>query len=393
MTGMTRIGLFCGLAVAISPVTAFTQFIPAQRPQGSPFGPLTPYRNQPYLGVGARTIYGTVTVGQSIPFNSPYNRVTNQPFYNWFVARPTAAPAPTVPWAGGVGAPGGGYMTGGAMNPNVMRDAQREFEKAQRQATTARLAPGQTSAKQVIDDEAAYEKFGLAGVPGALKGVSNDPDALVKALSVADESELLSGKALNQILAAVMSAEARGAKGQSAFLPPQVLAETQFSGSGAAEALNLLAKFGKLRFPIAFDDARLKDVRDEITKDFNAVAIPLRDGKLPEVGNLNKLGVSLQRARDLSPPVIQDIPFDDGTDARRFLNRFDAALVAMKSPSAFLLMNPAWATDGCSVADLVKHMTKHKLLFGPVGSGESDSYLALHKGLAAYLFVLTQPKK
>jgi hypothetical protein len=286
---------------------------------------------------------------------------------------------------------GGGYMAGGAMNPNVARDAQRELEKAQRQATTARLELGRSSAKKVIDDEAAYEKFGLNGGPVVLKGVSNDPEALIKALTVTDESALLSGEALNQILAAVIAAEAKGAKGPSAFIHPQVITEVRFTGSGAAEAINLLV--GKLRFPVAFDDPRLRDVRDEISKDFNVVATPLRDGKLPEVGQLNKLAASLQLARDLLPPVIRDIPFDDGIDARRFLNHFDAAMTAMKTPAAFLLVQPAWASEGCSVSDLVKHMIKHKLQFGSVDASESEAYFAVHKGLAGYLFVLTQPKK
>jgi hypothetical protein len=57
------------------------------------------------------------------------------------------------------------------------------------------------------------------------------------------------------------------------------------------------------------------------------------------------------------------------------------------------LVNPAWATEGTNVADLVKHMTKYKLQFGPAAEGDEPSYLVLHRALTTYLFVLTQPKK
>jgi hypothetical protein len=38
-------------------------------------------------------------------------------------------------------------------------------------------------------------------------------------------------------------------------------------------------------------------------------------------------------------------------------------------------------------------MTKQKLKFGPATRGNEDAYQALHKALATYLYVLTQPKK
>jgi hypothetical protein len=42
------------------------------------------------------------------------------------------------------------------------------------------------------------------------------------------------------------------------------------------------------------------------------------------------------------------------------------------------------------VADLVKYMTKHSIQFGPVPKGQEDAYLALHRGLAAYLLTLRE---
>jgi hypothetical protein len=56
-------------------------------------------------------------------------------------------------------------------------------------------------------------------------------------------------------------------------------------------------------------------------------------------------------------------------------------------------VNPKWGTEGANVADLVKHMTKFKLLFGPAALGNEEAYVAMHRGLAAYLFLLSQNGK
>lgn len=395
MFRIARIGLVCGLAVAVYPVTASAQpFIPAQPAAGygnSPFGALTPQRFQPYVGVGVNTLYGQVTVGQAIPFNSPLNRITNLPFQSWYT-RPSGPPA-LLPWAPGGARVSTGYMSGGSSSTTIMLNAQREMERAQRSATTARIFPGANGGKNAVDEEWNYEKFGAVGIPGGLKAVTDHPDALVKALSITDEQDLISGEALNQILVALNAAESKGAKGPSAFLPPQLLAEVRFTGPPAADAVNFLLQGGKLMFPVAFDDPRLKEVREELEKDFIAVATPLRDGKLPEPMKLTKLGFSLQRAQDLAAPVIQDLPFDEAVASRRFLNRLEIALIAFKAPNSFLMFNPAWTSEGGSVGELVKQMTKFKLQFGPAPLEGGDSYVALHKGLSTYLFVLTQPKK
>lgn len=384
----------CGLVVAVTPALASAQlFRPAGgSPQGSPFGPMTPYANQPYMGVRVNTMYGPAVIGQPIPFNNPYNRVTNQPFYNWFVARPS--PPPAVPWAAG-GNVSHGYMSGGSTNANIMRAAQQELDRAQRDAAN-RARFGGNAAKPAIDEEWNYEKFGAAGgnvLPGGIKAVANNADELIKALSITDESELLSGQALTQILQAVATAEGKGAKGPSTFLPPQVLAEVRFAGPAAADAINFLLEGSKLVFPVAFDDPKLKEVREELDKDYTAVATALREGKLPEINKLKTLAFSIQRAQVAIGPVVSDHPFDDAVAARRFLNRLDAAQPAFNAQNSFLLFSPAWLSEGASVGDLVKHMTKFKLQFGQATDAGGESYLAIHKGISTYLFVLTQPKK
>ena len=98
-------------------------------------------------------------------------------------------------------------------------EADRDFAKAQREA--AEMWGNPEAVKRMISDQWAYEKIGLApAVPGAGKAPA---DALAISLRAATEAEVSSGEALNHIFAAIVSAEAKGSKGVSAFLPPQVL--------------------------------------------------------------------------------------------------------------------------------------------------------------------------
>src|SRR5262249_16464960 len=151
--------------------------------------------------------------------------------------------------------------------------AQREYERLQRDATAeARYYP--KAVKDAIGDQWAYEKQGVLG-PNPKAVVQNQPEQLVRALAVTDEQDAATGEARNQILMATIAAESKGAKGPSAFLPPQVLDEVRFSGSPAADALNYLRQASNLPFPAAFGDPKLKDARDELERDFTLAAAPL----------------------------------------------------------------------------------------------------------------------
>ena len=85
--------------------------------------------------------------------------------------------------------------------------------------------------------------------------------------------------------------------------------------------------------------------------------------------------------------------FEEATAARRFVKSMVATNRALKANAGNGLIDPRWTVEGTTVADLVKHMTRHKLQFGPSPDGNEDTYTTLHRNLAAYLFLLTQAKK
>jgi hypothetical protein len=257
------------------------------------------------------------------------------------------------------------------------------------------MRKNQDEARDLIDAQWAYEKLGVTGKV-ALAGAQEQVEELQKAIGLKDEAAIASGVALNRILVAIVIAEGKGAKGVSAFLPPRLLDDLRFKGDkgeAAADLLNLVRQTGKIPFPNNFPGATLADLAGSLDTDFAAATVPLLNGKSPDPAKVKALEATAKKLEAAAPAVIRNLAFEDAKAAHRFLNQMNSAIKALKSSTLTGLINPKWATDGISVADLVKHMTKYKLLFTQAPVGGESSYITLHKALATYLFVLTQAKK
>jgi hypothetical protein len=281
------------------------------------------------------------------------------------------------------------YMTGGVNRPGHEL-ASRDIARAQAAAAALRANP--IAARNAIYDQWVYEKYGMMGLP-ALTTDENAPAALTNALTAPNAAEVASGEALNHVLVATIAAEKKGAKAESAYLAPNLLAEVRFSGPPAADAINILRQAGKLNFPAAFDNGPLAEVRPALDRDFAAAAAPVLAGKPADSARVAKLEATLKATRAKLDPLIKDMDFEAATAARRLLNQMDVAVGVLKGPGTAGLIDPRWATEGTSVADLAKFMAKNKLLFGPVTKGNEDAYLALHRALATYLVLLNEHLK
>lgn len=232
--------------------------------------------------------------------------------------------------------------------------------------------------------------------PGAPAPPAIPDEKLAKALAANDPAEVATGEPLNTILAAVIPRQAKGGKAESAYLPPGLMAQIRFAGDPNGDAVNLLRRGGKLTFPAAFDAPPLADIRPGLERQFAAAAAPVLAGKAPNAAAVAALDATVRKAGELLNKRIKDLDFEEATAARRFQNRLTATVDALKAPGAAGLIDPRWATEGTSLADLVRYMAKYKLRFGPAEKGSEEAYSALHRGLVAYLAALGQappPKK
>ena len=279
---------------------------------------------------------------------------------------------------------GSGYITGGVANP-ALAAAQAELTRAQQAAGAA------MSAKGAVHEQWAYEKIGVPGVKGVKLG-ADTPEAVSKALATTDEREIATGEPLNHLLIAASVAEKKSGKVESAFLPPDLLADLVFSGP-KADAVNLLRRGGRLDFPPGFDTPALADARAALEREFAVVSSPVLLGKAAEPSKAAKLEAAVAEARKALAPQVREMSFEDATAARRFLNQLDGAARTFKAPGTAGLIDPAWRVEGTNAAALVKHLTRHNLLFAPAVPGTEDRYVAAHRGLATYLFALSEAQK
>jgi hypothetical protein len=391
---MVRLPLLAGLGVLLAAPPAPAQFFGNvgarnfgfNQRYANPFGGFGPSVSPLVSGFAYRNSYryGVTVPGQGGPITISYGATIQYGSYGIGALPPRLVTpnylTPTYTY--------GGYITGGAGNP-AAENAQANFERAQREATAMRnrVVPAKTQ----IYDQWAYEKLGVAGLAG-LEKPADQPEALRNALAVEDESQVASGEVLNHVLSAAVALESKGAKGASAFLPPQLLNEIRFTGSPAAEALNTIRTAGKLDHPAAFDADPLRPHAAALEREFAALVAPVLLGRTADSARLAKFEGVLKVAHDAAAPQVRALPFEDAIAVRRYLNRLDAVVKVLKDQTAIGFVNPKWNTEGTNVADLVKHMTKYKLLFGPAERGSEEAYLAVHRGLGTYLAALSQKK-
>lgn len=326
------------------------------------------------------------------PFNPNYNPSFQSAVTYYYLLRPGYGYAPSAMSSYGGLAPG--FSTGSmAGYPGTASTQYYNLARAQREASTQ--AKQEQWSRKAVQDQRLYEQRKDSAPSGGVLESQESP-ALSRAVAVTDPSKLATGESLNVILAAAVAAQAKskGAKVDSAYLPPNLMAEVRFAGPNGS-AINMLRTAGKLEFPTAFSDGPLAALRPTLNRDFAAATVPVLAGKPADLLKVAGLEVTIKKVHETLNTLVKDMDFETATDARRFVNQLDETVKVLKSPTAVALIDPNWATQGTSVADLVKHMAKYQLRFGPAAKGGEEAYLTLHHGLIAYLYALgqvSQPK-
>ncbi|QEG29466.1 hypothetical protein GobsT_42620 [Gemmata obscuriglobus] len=373
MKRLTALFVLAGAGFVLSPATASAQFGfgygyqryggPVVTPTFNPFFAAPQYRYQQTYGLSIPTTYGNLTFGSR--------------YYSYGYFNPAWSLSPL---GGTFYSQNGSYMSG-SVRPSFAQDMQRDIQRAQRAAGL----PGANGADR-------NSSSGTAVVPAPIADrVPNLPAGFEKELSPVDRTKVLSGEALNSLLVAIAKAELRNVERPSAFVSPLQLEEVRFGGSDAADALNLVLR--PLDFPSAFDDPSLKDLRLALARDFAPLATAIQAGKSPEATKRTQFEATLAKMEAALAPVIRDIPFADSTAARRFMNQLAGAAKAMKVGADNGLVDTKWASEGTTVANFAKHMTRHQLQFAAAPAGSEETYFNLHRNLATYLFLLAEQKK
>ena len=386
MTRLSTLVLLASTALFATPSLASAQFV---RPYGTPYGygltagvprivPSTnPFYYVPHYSYG-RT-YAASAFGLTVTY-SRYASGTGFPSVS-ADAGPIAFPQVTT-----YGAGGSVMSAGTGLAADYVLRARRNLERAQREAA----APGVSASRAGVG---RYEKPPAAPEPPPGPPEFALPDAIRGAVASADPERINSGEALNALLKEISSLEAKELRGPSAYISPLQVDDVRFGGSPAADLFTLTRLGASRMIPPAFDGADLAGPRVELARDFEAVAKVVRKGKSPDPREVKKLEESFEEFRSAARSALNSLAEPDAAAARRFIEQMAGAVKALNAGSAGGLVEPKWAAEGLTVSDLTRHMARYKLEFGPAPKGADQSYTALHRNLATYLFVLKQTQK
>jgi hypothetical protein len=89
---------------------------------------------------------------------------------------------------------------------------------------------------------------------------------------------------------------------------------------------------------------------------------------------------------------VADAPFEDACDVCDFFSRLESAAKYLKDEKSVGVAGAEWSVVGATAGEVIAHMEKFGLRFGPARQGDDGAYFSLHRGLLAYCVALTPAK-
>jgi hypothetical protein len=211
-----------------------------------------------------------------------------------------------------------------------------------------------------------------------------DRSILARARTTSDESAICSGQALNVLLDDLRKAKGVGTL-SSVALGDDTLTHINVTVKKLGN-LGLLRNDVAFTWPDALTDETIvsKQERETIELKARSAVQQATKGNLPK-SVLTGLRTFSDSTRGKLLKKINSIPGGDYLEAKRFLNNFDAACLAMEKGEAvpyFRFQN--WIDTGKTIQDIAGYMIREGLSFAPAVCGDEQAYRALHGALAAY---------
>lgn len=281
--------------------------------------------------------------------------------------------------------PFSGYLSGAAQ----VIQAQGQFMMQQEQAMTLREQRRhmQIDTHRRILEEWVYERNLLANLPDPrdverkflLHRYLNDPPL----------TEIVTGEALNAILANIKKLQDKGGVGPTIHLDDALLADINLS-NGERGNFGLLKKGGQLNWPLPLRGAAFEDDRklfDQLSKD---AVQQVEFTKKVDEGTLKRLLKASAAMHERLRESVRDLTPTQYVDAKRYLDQIDDALTSLQQPEVQNYINKKWVAKGKTIGDLVKFMGDTGLRFNGATQGDEPAYRMLQQRLAAYNMALEQ---
>ena len=324
--------------------------------------------------LAAAVLIGVVVFGAVRPANARYYRYPNPHFRYW---RHGFYHGPYGGWGGD---PYGGYFTGAANLVN----AQGRYLVNSQQAylTKEKVRAAQLDNRRRAFDEFLYEKSRTPTLNEVR--VREQHEELIRALTNPPDTEIWSGKSLNDLLTDIQARHIRGWQGPSVPLNPNTLREINLTVRGVGNVGPFKA-VGNLNWPFGLQilapAEQTRELREEIGSLMSLGKKQAADRGRIDPGILVALNSDIDQMRNLLVSRVGEYSMNDYMQAKGYLRQLDQAVKILKQPDAGNYLNGRYQARGRTAAELTQYMTENGLRFAPAIAGEESAYSGLFQSL------------
>jgi hypothetical protein len=303
---------------------------------------------------------------------------------------PLVEPPYGVPFVGGFGSWGWGYpfypvssygqvLQGYA----ALTTAQGQYLNQIQQARIAREQSRQMALdtrRQQIEFELWYEGV-RPTAPRMMK--AEQASELDWARNFAQNTDIWSGRALNVLLRSILRTP-RPTEGPHIPLSETALQGLNLTDGTTRANLSMTRNEGRINWPEALAAKPFDTIRDRFSKEFAAASRQALTTDPPSRDQLNRLRNDLRALEDTLNDQVSELSPSDFIQSRRLLNQLRDNVRGLADPRVVQASQLDWRTNIRTVPDLVAHLKKNGLQFGPAAPGGEASYTATYRAMRNY---------
>jgi hypothetical protein len=205
-----------------------------------------------------------------------------------------------------------------------------------------------------------------------IQSAMNDPPA----------AEITSGRALNTLLDYIDRMMAKGYRGPTVYIEPDILNWINVSAGGADNGnVGLLKDINNLDWPSGLSG----DLQKEVNSMLQQATADLANGPIKSA-TANKMRKTTDKLDEENKTryrkgQIDGVEFIEGN---RFIDRLRAAETALQQPTAAKMLSGQMAPHGDSVDQVVQSMVSTGLTFAPAPPGREYAYQAVYRAFVSY---------
>ncbi len=211
--------------------------------------------------------------------------------------------------------------------------------------------------------------------------IKNTKMTLKRLHNGSSEAEIVSGTALNTLLADIGKHRGKKAPVEPIALGDDTLAHLNLTKGTAS--LGVLRNGGQFMWPVVlqenFPAEQLRLIENQAR-----ILVKNADQSKIDVNVVREMRNEIDKMQDQLQKKISDIPPTQMVEAKRFLRDMDSARQALERGEAMTQVNfQKWSSGGKTLQQLADYMVNGGLVFAPSSPGDEFAYRAVYSGLVA----------